>query len=76
MRLLFVVEAETTWPQFLATSARGNATPRANSQSEPTNMLNVPVLRFDLLKVYRYSSRRAVSIRAGFRFDSSSATLS
>lgn len=52
----FVGEAETTWPQFLSDFAQGKATATRYEQSEPTNMLNVPRPRFDLLKVDRYAS--------------------
>jgi radical SAM superfamily enzyme YgiQ (UPF0313 family) len=52
----FVGEAETTWPQFLDDFARGLATAKRYEQSQPTDMLNVPPPRFDLLKVDRYAS--------------------
>ncbi len=52
----FVGEAETTWPQFLDDFSRGLLTAKRYEQAQPTNMLNVPRPRFDLLKVDRYAS--------------------
>ena len=52
----FVGEADTTWPQFLDDFARGKSTLRRYEQTQPTDMLNVPRPRFDLLKVDRYAS--------------------
>lgn len=53
---IFVGEAETTWPQFLADFAAGRPTAKRYEQSQPTNMLEVPRPRFDLLKADRYAS--------------------
>jgi len=54
--VLFVGEAETTWPQFLDDFSRGLATERRYEQAQPTDMLTVTRPRFDLLKVDRYAS--------------------
>jgi len=54
--VIFVGEAETTWPQFLDDFARGKTTAKRYQQCEPTDMLKVPRPRFDLLKVDRYAS--------------------
>ncbi len=54
--VMFVGEAETTWPQFLEDFSRGLATGKRYEQLQPTDMLTVPRPRFDLLKVDRYAS--------------------
>jgi radical SAM superfamily enzyme YgiQ (UPF0313 family) len=51
--VVFVGEAELTWPQFLADFARG-AHARRYEQPEFTDMASVPVPRFDLLQMHRY----------------------
>ena len=52
----FVGEAETTVPQFLEDFSRGLATASRYQQCTPTNMLEVPRPRFDLLKAGHYAS--------------------
>ena len=54
--VMFVGEAETTWPQFLDDFARGKPTAKRYEQSQPTDMSKAPRPRFDLLKVDRYAS--------------------
>jgi radical SAM superfamily enzyme YgiQ (UPF0313 family) len=54
--VMFVGEAETTWPQFLDAFARAQPTQRRYEQSQPTEMTQVPRPRYDLLKVDRYAS--------------------
>ena len=54
--VMFIGEAETTWPQFLDDFARGRACARRYEQSQPTDMTTVPRPRYDLLKVERYAS--------------------
>ncbi len=54
--VMFVGEAETTWPAFLDDFARGKPTQRRYQQSQPTDMTQVPRPRYDLLKVNRYAS--------------------
>ncbi len=54
--VMFVGEAETTWPQFLDAFAGGQPTQRRYEQSQPTDMTQVPRPRYDLLKVDRYAS--------------------
>src|SRR6201997_2542739 len=51
--VIFVGEAERTWPQFLADWTAGNHQPRYE-QAEPTDMTQVPVPRYDLLKMRHY----------------------
>ncbi|HYT95039.1 MAG TPA: radical SAM protein, partial [Gemmataceae bacterium] len=51
--VIFVGEAEETWPQFLADWARGRHR-RRYEQAEKTDMTKVPVPRFDLLKMHHY----------------------
>src|SRR5262245_7628145 len=51
--VIFVGEAETTWPEFLQEWARGRHQHRYE-QLEPTDMTLVPVPRYDLLKVGDY----------------------
>ncbi|HKB04481.1 MAG TPA: B12-binding domain-containing radical SAM protein, partial [Gemmataceae bacterium] len=54
--VVFVGEAETTWPQFLDDYARGRCTQVRYEQAEPTDMTRAPRPRYDLLKVDRYAS--------------------
>lgn len=51
--VIFVGEAETTWPQFLDEWAQGRHR-RRYEQLEPTDMTRVPVPRYDLLKIKDY----------------------
>jgi radical SAM superfamily enzyme YgiQ (UPF0313 family) len=51
--VIFVGEAETTWPQFLEEWALGRHG-RRYEQLEPTDMTQVPVPRYDLLKAKDY----------------------
>jgi radical SAM superfamily enzyme YgiQ (UPF0313 family) len=52
--VVFVGEAEETWPRFLAEHAAGRAG-RRYEQEEKTDMTRVPAPRFDLLKMRRYA---------------------
>jgi radical SAM superfamily enzyme YgiQ (UPF0313 family) len=54
--VVFIGEAETTWPQFLDDFARGRPFERRYEQTQPTDMTTVPRPRYDLLKVERYAS--------------------
>lgn len=54
--VVFVGEAETTWPRFLDDLARDAPTEKRYEQSSPTDMTQAPRPRFDLLKVDRYAS--------------------
>ncbi|BBZ10521.1 B12-binding domain-containing radical SAM protein [Mycobacterium branderi] len=51
--VIFVGEAETTWPQFLDEWSHGRHRQRYE-QREPTDMTRVPVPRYDLLKIKDY----------------------
>jgi radical SAM superfamily enzyme YgiQ (UPF0313 family) len=51
--VVFVGEAEETWPQFLRDWERGEHRARYE-QAEKTDMATVPTPRFDLLKTDRY----------------------
>jgi radical SAM superfamily enzyme YgiQ (UPF0313 family) len=51
--VIFVGEAEETWPQFLADWACGEHQPRYE-QTERTDMTRVPAPRFDLLRTSEY----------------------
>ncbi|WP_099248009.1 B12-binding domain-containing radical SAM protein [Mycobacterium sp. shizuoka-1] len=51
--VIFVGEAETTWPQFLEDWAAGRHH-RRYEQAERTDMTTVPVPRYDLLKTKNY----------------------
>ncbi len=53
---IFIGEAETTWPRYLADFAAGRPCDRRYEQDEPTDMTAVPRPRFDLLKVNRYAT--------------------
>lgn len=52
--VIFVGEAETSWPKFLADYAQG-ATAKRYEQDERTDMTTVPVPRHDLLKMKSYA---------------------
>jgi radical SAM superfamily enzyme YgiQ (UPF0313 family) len=52
--VIFVGEAEETWPVFLREWAAGRPRPRYE-QAEKTDMSTVPVPRFDLLKMEHYA---------------------
>jgi radical SAM superfamily enzyme YgiQ (UPF0313 family) len=54
--VLFVGEADTTWPEFLADYSAGKHCPEVYEQKERTNMQVLPRPRYDLLKVDRYAS--------------------
>src|SRR5262245_39333587 len=51
--VIFVGEAEETWPRFLEEWQQGRHGPRYE-QAEKTDMTRVPVPRFDLLKTRHY----------------------
>ncbi len=51
--VIFIGEAETTWPEFLADMQSG-ANKKRYEQTERTDMTTVPVPRHDLLKNDRY----------------------
>ncbi len=52
--VIFIGEAEQTWPRFLADWQDGRHAVRYE-QTEKTDMTQVPVPRFDLLKMNRYA---------------------
>ncbi|HEV2550374.1 MAG TPA: radical SAM protein [Stellaceae bacterium] len=52
--VVFVGEAEETWPRFLADRAQGHAA-RRYEQSEKTDMTRVPAPRLDLLAMRHYA---------------------
>lgn len=52
--VIFIGEAEETWPQFLADWIRGRAQPRYE-QADKTDLTRVPPPRLDLLKTSRYA---------------------
>lgn len=52
--VIFIGEAERTWPQFLQEWADGRYQDRYE-QAEKSDMSQVPVPRFDLLKMNRYA---------------------
>ncbi|HUI95943.1 MAG TPA: radical SAM protein [Xanthobacteraceae bacterium] len=52
--VIFVGEAEETWPRFLKERQAGHAA-RRYEQTEKTDMTRVPAPRFDLLKMNRYA---------------------
>ena len=54
--VMFVGEAETTWPQFLDDYARGQPTQKRYKQTAQTDMTKAVRPRYDLLKVDRYAS--------------------
>jgi radical SAM superfamily enzyme YgiQ (UPF0313 family) len=51
--VIFIGEAEQTWPRFLEEWARGDHRPRY-AQDERTDMTTVPTPRYDLLKMRNY----------------------
>jgi radical SAM superfamily enzyme YgiQ (UPF0313 family) len=53
--VIFVDEAEYTWPQFLRDYAAGRWQPEYRQDEKPS-MLDSPLPRFDLLKIDRYRS--------------------
>jgi len=53
---IFIGEAETTWPEFLADYAAGRPTKDRYEQDDRTDMSTVPRPRYDLLKIDRYAS--------------------
>lgn len=52
--VIFIGEAEVTWPQFLSEWSQG-LHQRRYEQGERTDMATVPVPRFDLLKMHHYA---------------------
>jgi radical SAM superfamily enzyme YgiQ (UPF0313 family) len=54
--VMFIGEAETTWPRFLDDFAHDRPTQMRYEQSERTDMTLAPRPRYDLLKVDRYAS--------------------
>ena len=52
--VIFIGEAEETWPRFLADWQDGRHAARYE-QAEKTDMTRVPIPRFDLLKMGRYA---------------------
>src|SRR5262249_21768384 len=52
--VIFVGEAEETWPQFLTDFEQGKAK-RRYEQEEKTDLAKVPVPRLDLLKMKKYA---------------------
>ncbi|MCA8922547.1 MAG: DUF4070 domain-containing protein [Planctomycetes bacterium] len=54
--VIFVGEAEETWPAFLEDYAAGRPHLPRYEQSEKTDMERVPTPRYDLLKAERYAS--------------------
>ena len=54
--VLFVGEAEETWPQFLQDYATGRPTQSRYKQSERTDMTKVPAPRLDLAKSKYYAA--------------------
>lgn len=52
--VIFVGEAEETWPQFLEDWVAGTVKPRYE-QAEKTDLTKVPAPRLDLLKMSRYA---------------------
>ena len=50
----FVGEAEETWPRFLTEFAAGSPTETRYKQVEKSNMREVPIPRYDLVKSDRY----------------------
>ncbi len=72
--VIFVGEAEDTWPRFLAEWAEGRHE-RRYEQDEKTDMTRVPTPRFDLLKMNEYLFG-SVQFCAAARSSASSATSS
>ena len=72
--VVFVGEAEQTWPQFLGEWKQGLHQCRYE-QLEKTDMTKVPTPRFDLLKMKRYAFG-SLQFCAAARFNASFATSS
>jgi radical SAM superfamily enzyme YgiQ (UPF0313 family) len=54
--VLFCGEADDTWPDFIAAFAAGAPYETYYKQETPTDMRELPLPRFDLLKVNRYGT--------------------
>lgn len=54
--VIFVGEADVTWPAFVASVARGEPCQVVYEQGERTDMTTLPVPRFDLVGAARYHS--------------------
>ena len=54
--VMFIGEAETSWPEFLDDFAHDRPTKKRYEQSVRTDMTTVPKPRYDLLKAERYAS--------------------
>ncbi len=54
--VLFLGEADTTWPEFLSEFAAGRPIQDVYEQAERTDMGKVPMPRYDLLKANKYAS--------------------
>jgi len=54
--VLFVGEADTTWPEFLADFAAGRSTKTVYEQSERTDLMALPKPRYDLLNAKKFAS--------------------
>ncbi|MEQ9379709.1 MAG: DUF4070 domain-containing protein, partial [Pirellulales bacterium] len=54
--VMFIGEAETTWPEFLEDYSRGQPTKARYEQLQPTDMSKAPRPHYDVLKVDRYAS--------------------
>jgi len=54
--VLFLGEADTTWPEFLSDFAAGRPVKQVYEQSERTDMGKVPMPRYDLLRADQYAS--------------------
>ena len=54
--VMFVGEAETTWPEFLDDFSHGRPYEKRYKQSDRTDMTKAPRPRYDLLKVDRYAT--------------------
>lgn len=72
--VIFVGEADQTWPRFLAEWAAGNH-PARYEQAERTDMTRLPAPRLDLFKLDRYL-QGSVQISRGCPSSASSATSS
>lgn len=53
---IFVGEAETTWPAYIDTLARGEVPAYRHAQDKPTDMTTVPPGRLDLVKDRHYAT--------------------
>ncbi len=54
--VLFIGEADETWPEFLRAVAEGERYGARYKQEAPTDMSRLPVPRFDLMRTARYLS--------------------